>query len=177
MNYKNIALAMLIAAALPLRLCAQETTIQRKIPVYLELSAGMNTQGYHLKPFEGNLNLIYSLSRDFSIHAVSQNTYFMYKEGTSHKYNLANNLGGGIAYRFAPKNSDSYGNLEARAFVTTSINSGDFKNTAYNVGLYWYGSPKLYISPVFGIGYSAKDFSAKGMKTHHSLYFTFGLRI
>lgn len=180
MDYKRIKLAVLalfLAAALPLSICAQETTNEKEFPLHLDISFGVNSQGNHIKPFEGLLDLSYSVTKNFSIHAVSQNTYFMYKEGTSHKYNMANNLGGGLAYRFLPETGDGLGNFEARAFVTTSVNSGDFKNTAYNVGLYWYTSSKSIIKSVIGIGYSAKDFSAAGMKTHHSFYVSLGLRI
>lgn len=180
MDYKRIKLAVMalfLAAALPLSICAQETTYEKKVPLYLDISLGINSQGNHIKPFEGLLDLSYSVTKNFSVHAVSQNTYFMFKDGASHKYNLANNLGGGLGYRFATTGGSDNGNLEARAFVTTSINSGDFKNTAYNVGLYWYGSSKSIFKPVVGIGYSAKDFSAAGMKTHHSIYVSLGLRI
>lgn len=97
--------------------------------------------------------------------------------GATHDYNRATNLGGGLGYVFLPEKNDKLGDFELRAFVTTSVGSSDFKNTSYNVGVHWFGhTEKHRLVPTVGVGYTLRDFSAKGMKNINGAYFSLGLR-
>ena len=78
---------------------------------------------------------------------------------------------------FSSEKNDKLGDFELRAFVTTSVGSSDFKNTSYNVGVHWFGhTEKHRLVPTVGVGYTLRDFSAKGMKNINGAYFSLGLR-
>ena len=101
----------------------------------------------------------------------------MPKNGATNDYNRATNLGGGLGYVFLPEKNDQLGDFELRAFVTTSVGSSDFKNTSYNVGVHWFGhTEKHRLVPTVGVGYTLRDFSAKGMKNINGAYLSLGLR-
>ena len=110
------------------------------------------------------------------IRLLADTNNFIPKDGMTHKYNQAINLGGGLSYTILPptiKNNDAF---ELRASVTSTIGSSDFKNTAYKLGLYWVGNPKSRFSPVVGVGYSFHDFRTKGLNNYHGLYVSIGYR-
>ena len=139
------------------------------LPVHLDLSLGMGTPCKDIRPFDASMSLSYDFKR-FSVFAIYQGDVLIPKSGLTNNYNLVNNLGGGLGYRLPSLNC-----FEARGFVTRTIGHPTLRNTSYNLGLYWHcGSSNLFPSPVIGIGYNCKDFSAA--PTYHGAYISFGFR-
>lgn len=147
------------------------------LPWHVEAGLTTGTSKDGLMPFGATVDLNYTFGKSFSIHAVSEATYFHPKKGMTSDYNKAFNLGGGIGYAFSPATENCSSVFEARASVTASVGSSDFKNTAYQIGLYWYrGTDNRKVVPVVGVGYSARDFSQKALPTYHGAFLSFGLR-
>lgn len=138
------------------------------LPVHLDLTLGMGTPCKDIRPFDASLGLNYNI-RQFSLHAIWQADIFVPKNGMTSNYNLTSNLGGGLGYRFLSSKC-----FEARGFVTTTVGHSDFRNTSYNLGLYWHCGAKCFPSPIIGIGYNCKDFSAA--PTYHGAYVSFSFR-
>ena len=156
---------------------AQSEASSKSIPLHVEASLGACTPSNKVLPLDVNVDLNYTFAKRFSLHATTTTSYFMPKNGATHDYNRATNLGGGLGYVFLPEKDDQLGDFELRAFVTTSVGSSDFKNTSYNVGVHWFGhTEKHRLVPTVGVGYTLRDFSAKGMKNINGAYFSLGLR-
>lgn len=175
MKHKQTLFSMLLlslVSATPL--CSNAQSALDKF--HMELGLGTGTPKDKMTPFGANIDLNYSLTNRFSLHALSEATYFIPKEGMTHKYNQAINLGGGLSYTILPPTIENNDAFELRASVTSTIGSSDFKNTAYKLGLYWVGNPKSSFSPVVGVGYSFQDFRTKGLNNYHGLYVSIGFR-
>ena len=156
---------------------AQSEASSKSIPLHVEASLGACTPSNKVLPLDVNVDLNYTFAKRFSLHATTTTSYFMPKNGATHDYNSATNLGGGLGYVFLPEKDDKLGDFELRAFVTTSVGSSDFKNTSYNVGVHWFGhTEKHRLVPTVGVGYTLRAFSAKGMKNINGAYFSLGLR-
>lgn len=179
MEYRKFIYGVAFVATLftSSNLRAQSSESMNTLPLHIEAQLGAGTSCKSVTPFDVNIDLNYTLARRFSIHAITQTSYFLPKDGITSKYNRATNLGGGIGYTFLPQKDDKLGNFELRASVTTSVGSSDFKNTSYNIGIHWYGHAERHkLVPTIGIGYSFRDFSNKNMPNHNGLYFSVGVR-
>ena len=158
--------------------CAQEAEGIKSIPLNLEAGFGAGTQKDGRMPFMANLDLSYDILRNVSIHAVSQVSYYMPKNGSTMKHNKETSLGGGVACVLFPSEKSIKGDFEARASVTATVGSSDFKNTAYSIGLYWHGDTRKWnLTPVIGVGYTLRDFSKKGMDNYQGMFVSIGVRL
>lgn len=154
---------------------AQNDDIKKDIPLHIEASLEAGTPCHKTIPFGANIDLSYSIKR-FSLHIVTNTDYHIQKDGMSNNYNKATNLGGGIGYMFLPYGDNKSGGFEARAIVTTSLKSYDFKNTSYKIGINWIGSSdKRKVVPVVGIGFKFTDYSTN-LQSYKGGYFSFGIR-
>lgn len=155
---------------------AAQAIVKKDIPFHIELGMNINTPHKGLMPMGAVIDLNYAIKR-FSIHAIATTDFFIPKEGSSTNYNKVTNLGGGIGFELLPR-EEGYNNIfEIRGQVTSSIGSSDLKNTAYQVGLYWYPkTSRRKLVPLVGAGYSLKDFSNHGLATFHGGFVSLGLR-
>lgn len=162
---KIIVIVLCVVACWAGNCCKAESPL----PVHIDLSMELNTAHKGITPKCGSVGLSYDYKR-FSLLAVCHTDFFVPKDGMTHNYNRANNLGGGLGYYFLPSKT-----LEARGLVTRTLGHADYRNTAYNLGVYWHcGSPSYWPSPVIGLGYSCKDFSCRS--AYHGVYVSFGFR-
>jgi hypothetical protein len=177
MRKKLQLLTLMFAGALTFSANAQDGKIVKKIPLHLELGLNGGTRSHEVQPFSAIFDLNYHIIPRLSIRAVSSGDYFLPKESVTKDYNYTINLGGGVGYTIVPAGSTMPMALEARAFVTTSLNSSYFKHTSYNIGFYLYGnSTTNWIVPLVGIGYNMKDYKAKHLSSYNGAYITLGIR-
>lgn len=127
--------------------------------------------------FDASINLNYYITKRFSIYAIARADYFLPKSGTIVDYTKTIGLGGGLGYVLLPAEDSDWGVFQARAFVTSSVDNSNLKNTAYNVGIYYYGNSQCHkLVPVVGVGYACKDYHTKGVPTYNGAYLSIGLR-
>lgn len=171
--YASVGLMFCFSSAM----YAQTSQEKPSLPLHAELSLGAGTPFKSMIPVDATIDVNYTFFKKLSLHFVSNASYFIPKEGMTSNYNKAFNIGGGIGYTFLPQKNDKLGDFEVRASVTTTVGSSDFKNTSYNIGVFWYShSEKHKILPFIGISYSFKDFSNKFIPNYHGAYVTFGVR-
>lgn len=185
---KKILSLILVMIAVTLPVFAQESTsssstmtdqtpIEKSlIPLYLEASLDVSTPYKGILPFEQTLDVNYAIKR-FSIHALCSSNFILPKDGETKGYNRTVNLGGGVGFELFPRDINDRNIFEARATVTTSLGSNNFKNTSYKIGINWYthGSTKR-LSPIIGVGYNIKTFANSNTHTYHGMYLSFGVR-
>ena len=179
MEYRRIINFFILAVAVlaSSEVFAQSAETKNAIPLHIEASLGAGTPCKDIMPIDVNIYLNYTFAKKFSLHAITSTSYFLPKEGLVSNYNRVTNMGGGIGYTFLPQKNDNLGDFELRASVTTSVGSSDFKNTAYQLGIHWYGhTEKHHIVPIVGVGYSFRDFSNKNLSNYNGAYFSLGLR-
>jgi len=156
---------------------AQSTKDGITNPLHIEASLGAGTPCKNNMPIDVSIDLSYTFAKKYSIHATTQTSYFLPKDGITTNYNRTTNLGGGFGYVFLPQKKDQLGDFELRALVTTSVGDSEFKNTSYNIGIYWYGhSEKHRLVPLVGVGYNFKTFSNNNLSNYNGAYFSLGLR-
>ena len=154
-----------------------QTPIEKSpIPLYLEASLDVSTPYKGSLPFEQTLDVNYAIKR-FSIHALCSSNFILPKDGKTKDYNRTVNLGGGVGFELFPRDINDRNIFEARATVTTSLKSNNFKNTSYRIGINWYthGAAKR-LSPIIGVGYNIKTFANSSTHTYHGMYLSFGIR-
>lgn len=185
---KKILSLILVVMAVTLPVFAQESTsslstmtaqapIEKStIPLYLEASLDVSTPYKGILPFEQTLDVNYVIKR-FSIHALCSSNFILPKDGETKNYNRTVNLGGGVGFELFPRDINDRNIFEARATVTTSLGSNNFKNTSYRIGINWYthGSTRG-LSPIIGVGYNIKTFANSSTHTYHGMYLSFGVR-
>lgn len=172
---KLIYVLAILMMAFTTNLTAQEI-VKKDIPLHLELGMNINTPHKGVMPVGTEIDLNYGIKR-FSVHAVVNTDFYIPKEGFTDGYNKVINLGGGIGFELLPREEGFNNIFEIRGQVTSSIGSSDLKNTAYQVGLYWYPkTSRRKLVPLVGAGYSLKDFSNHGLATFHGGFVSFGLR-
>lgn len=185
---KKILSLILVMIAVTLSVFAQESTsssstmtakspIEKSpIPLYIEASLDVSTPYKGILPFEQTLDVNYAIKR-FSIHALCSSNFILPKDGETKDFNKKVNLGGGIGFELFPRDINDRNIFEARATVTTSLGSNNFKNTSYKIGINWYthGSTKR-LSPIIGVGYNIKTFANSNTHTYHGMYLSFGVR-
>ena len=168
---KKILSIILVMITVTLPVFAQESTsssstmtaqtpIEKSpIPLYIEASLYVSTPYKGNLPFEQILDVNYAIKR-FSIHALCSSNFILPKDGETKDYNRTVNLGGGVGFELFPRDINDRNIFEARATVTTSLGSNNFKNTSYRIGINWYtyGSTKR-LSPIIGVGYNIKTFA------------------
>lgn len=165
---KKLIFALVALLATPVCINAQNVLDK----FHLEAGLGIGTAKDKTMPFEVNVDLNYSLTSRFSVHALAEASFFVPKDGATHDYNKAANLGGGVGYVLFPATGDSKDVFEVRATAAANVGSSDFKHTSYKLGLYWLND-KMKV----GIGYSLRDFSSKGFDTYHGAFATIGFRL
>lgn len=79
---------------------AQSEASSKSIPLHVEASLGACTPSNKVLPLDVNVDLNYTFAKRFSLHATTTTSYFMPKNGATHDYNRATNLGGGLGYVF-----------------------------------------------------------------------------
>ena len=79
---------------------AQSEASSKSIPLHVEASLGACTPSNKVLPLDVNVDLNYTFAKRFSLHATTTTSYFMPKNGATHDYNSATNLGGGLGYVF-----------------------------------------------------------------------------
>lgn len=169
-------LFLTLCAVMTMALTAGAAEENQELPLHAEISLGSATPSHQVQPFNAVIDVNYHIIPCLSIRAVAQADYFLPKNGATKDYNKDFNLGGGIGYTF-PRDAKDLFVYEARAFVTTSLNSCTYKNTSYNIGLYIYGNSSRHrIVPLLGIGYNFKDYKAEGLSSYNGAYLTLGLR-
>lgn len=147
-----------------------------KLPLHIELNLTGATPHKGLMSFGPEIDLTYSIKR-FSIHAILNTDYFIPKESETKNYNKAMNLGGGMGFELFPRKTNDSNTFEARASVTSSVGSGDFKNTAFKIGINWHLSgSKHRLSPTIGLGYCLRTFHDPHLSTYHGGFLSFGIR-
>ena len=154
-----------------------QTSIEKSpIPLYLEATLDVSTTYKGSLPFEQTLDVNYVIKR-LSIHALCSSTFILPKDGATKDYNRTVNLGGGVGFEIFPRDINDRNIFEARATVTTSLGSNNFKNTSYRIGINWYthGLTKR-LSPIIGVGYDIKTFANSNTHTYHGMYLSFGVR-
>lgn len=179
---KKIFTLILACLAIALPLSAQDSngnstpTTSWTAPLHGEGSLTTSTPYKHVLPFGAYFDLNYSIKR-FSIHALIEGSYFLPKEGVTSNYNKTFNLGGGVGFELFPQEENDRNAFEARAYVSRSLGSADFRNTAYKVGIYWLAKPKQRcLAPIIGVGYDLRSFSNKDINTYHGMYVSIGFR-
>lgn len=146
-------------------------------PLHVEIGMGAGTANNGILPIDANVNVNYTLGGRFTLQAVMQSSYFVPKYGTTDSYNRATNLGGGVGYIFAPEKNDKLGDFELRACVTTTIGGSNYKNTSYDLGIYWYShTNKHKLIPIVGIGYRFRNYSDKSISDYNGAFFSLGIR-
>ena len=91
MTHKQTLCSMLLlslVSATPL--CSNAQSALDKL--HLELGFGTGTSKDKMTPFGASVDLNYSLTNRFSLYALSEATYFIPKDGMTHKYNQAKTL-------------------------------------------------------------------------------------
>lgn len=155
---------------------AQDKAETKTLPLHVEASLMFSTPHNQMMPFGEIIDVNYSISR-FSIHALLTSEYFIPKEGLTKNYNKTLNLGGGIGFELFPREEHDRNVFEARASVSAGLESNDFKNTSYRIGLEWHRyTSKRCLVPTIGVGYSMKDFVKSGIPNYHGMYLSLGLR-
>lgn len=178
MEHSRIRISLLIVIVTTIcgvKINAQNSYFGRDIPVHLEAALEAGTPCNSILPFGASIDLSYYIKR-LSIHIVTNTDYHILKDGLSSDYNKSTNLGGGIGYTFLPTVENGSGGFEARATVTTSLKSYDFKNTSYKIGVYWMGgySVRKLVS-VIGVGFNFTDYSTK-LPSYKGAFLSFGIR-
>lgn len=182
MKCSNILSLVLLAGAMVSPLCikAQSTDTdgsKKQSPFHYELSANLLGKYKQIQPLGISIDVSYTFAKIFSAHAVLDNTFYIPQYGTTSNFNHATNLGGGLGVELFPTDHSVPGKMELRGFVTTTVGRSDYKNTAYNLGIYWYGSSSLSSGrPVVGLGYTIRDFSNRSLPTYYGPYASFGIR-
>ena len=110
----------------------QSEKFNKTIPLHIEASLGAGTACKNIMPIDVNIDLNYTFAKKFSLHATTQTSYFVPKDGITTNYNRATNLGGGLGYVFLPQKNDNLGDFELRASVTTSVGSSDLRTPHTN---------------------------------------------
>lgn len=147
-----------------------------KLPLHIELNLTGAPPYKGLMSFGPEIDLTYSIKR-FSIHAILNTDYFIPKESETKNYNKAMNLGGGMGFELFPRKTNASNTFEARASVTSSVGSGNFKNTAFKIGINWHLSgSKRRLSPTIGLGYCLRNFHDAYLSTYHGGFLSFGIR-
>lgn len=168
-------MALLAVACMSTPAAAQTSGRSSVLPLHVEASFGMGTQSKGVTPFGTVVDLNYGFAKNLSLHAVTEAYYFIPKNGSVSSYNDSFNLGGGLGWTFAP--DDHMGDMELRATVTAPVGGKAYKHAAYNVGVYWYGAPtSRRVVPMVSVGYTHKNFTAKGMPNYNGAYVTLGVR-
>lgn len=90
---------------------AQSEASSKSIPLHVEASLGACTPSNKVLPLDVNVDLNYTFAKRFSLHATTTTSYFMPKNGATHDYNRATNLGGGLGYVFLPEKNDQLGDF------------------------------------------------------------------
>ena len=73
-----------------------------------------------------------------------------------------------------PKTSSD--NFDVRASVTNSIGNADWKHTAYNVDVIWYGNANnKKLRPYLGIGFKHVKSHTAGIPDYNGVYATVGI--
>lgn len=147
-----------------------------KIPLHIELNLTGATPHKELMSFGPEIDLNYAIKR-FSFHAILNTDYFIPKESETKDYNKVINLGGGVGFELFPRKTHDLNIFEARTSLTTSVGSGNFKNTAFKIGLNWHLSgSKRRLSPTIGLGYCLRNFHDTHLSTYHGGFLSFGIR-
>lgn len=176
MDYKRIIPALLLAAAIAAPATAAAQGEDKSLPLHFELSSTLGSKYKEILPLGVSLDAGLSLSKVLSVHLNLDNSFYVHNNAMTSGYNSIPSLGGGVGVALFPDSWD-HGKLELRGFVNGSLKKSDWKNKAYNFGLYWYGnSTRVSPKPVVGIGYTVRDFSNKSLPTYNSFYASFGVR-
>lgn len=149
------------------------------LPLHLDVSLGVGTEHKSILPMQMDLDLNYTLFKRLTIHANSQASYFMQKDGVSVNYNKATNLGGGLGYIFMRKDIENPGDFEIRVNASTCIGHTEFKNTQYSAGIHWHVCMQPYLKrliPTIGVGYMFCDFSNPSIPNYSGLFASIGIR-
>lgn len=157
---------------------AQDVMGSNQNPFHAEASLSIGTRSCHLQPFESGIDFNYMIINKISIHANLNSSFFIEKNGNSQNYNNANNIGGGIGYRFMTNSAKARDVFDIRGYVTATAGHSNYKNTAYKIGIYWYSlkTGQLFV-PCIGVGFNLKDFKNVNMPTYKGFYLSIGVRL
>lgn len=155
---------------------AQTSSEDKTFPVHFEIGLGCGTAKSGITPVDAHIDINYEFVKNLSVHLIGKGSMYVPKEGETYKYNRAANLGGGLSYTI-PKKDWETDAFEIRADVTTTLGKCSYKNTSYDLGIYWYKKwQKRNITPIVGFGYSIRDFSDKSLPNHYGFFASIGIR-
>lgn len=137
------------------------------------VSVGMENKGY--TPLTMNANLGYNFTPRFYGFVKAEGVLGLYDKGGVKTYTKSPSLGGGLGFRLTnPKTSSD--NFDVRASVTNSIGNVDWKHTAYNVNVIWYGNAsKKKSRPYLGVGFKHVKSHTAGVPNYNGIYATVGI--
>lgn len=179
MTFMKRLLFVLMAILLVLPMSAQEQGTEARsgfLDKYLlevGVSVGMENKGY--TPLMMNVNLGYNFTSRFYGFVKAEGVLGLYDKDGVKTYTKSPSLGGGLGFRLTnPKTSSD--NFDVRASVTNSIGNADWKHTAYNVNVIWYGNvSKRKTRPYLGIGFKHVNSHTAGIPNYNGIYATVGI--
>lgn len=145
----------------------------------LELGVDAGTKQHDIAPLGVGVNVGYNLSSRFYVYARYQGMMGLYDNDHSRTYFKTQNLGGGLGFTFHKDTwKNGAGLWDLRAQVTNSIGNVDWKNTSYDLGVYWrIKSAGAKVAPMFGIGFRHINSHTTGIRDCNCFYGTIGFSL
>lgn len=145
----------------------------------LELGVDAGSRQHDIAPMGVGVNVGYGLSSRFYLYARYQGMMGLYDNGDSKTYFNTQNIGGGVGFTFHKgTGKGDTGLWDLRAQITSSVGNVDWKNTSYDVGVYWrIKSKSSKVSPVLGIGFRHINSHTAGIRDCNCIYGTIGFAL
>lgn len=138
----------------------------------LEMGFDATTKQHDVSPFGVSVNAGYRFTPRLYAYARYQGTIGLYENGDIRTYAKTQNVGGGIGYVVHKETRQSRTDLwSLRAQMTGSIGNVDWKNTTYDIGLYWQSKSKCgKVAPTVGIGFRHTNSHTCGWADHNGIF-------
>ncbi len=144
--------------------------------IMLEMGFEAETKQHDIFPIGINVNIGYKFTSRLYAYGRYQGIVGLYDDSNFNTYTKTQNIGGGIGYIFHKEKHNAKTDLwSIRAQMTGSIGNPDWRNTTYDIGIFWqskYGCSRL--SPILGLGFRHTNSHTQGIKNHNGIYASIG---